>query len=89
MELGSSSAGWSILGSLRDAKPPGARFDCDLSLDVNRPLFKRNNLRFNEQTHFQRGMRLPEQMRKQIQQETGKVDRDTIMGGVPPGGSSQ
>ena len=25
-----------------------AHFDCDLSLDINRPFFKRNNLRFNK-----------------------------------------
>ena len=36
-----------------------ARFDCDLSLDVNRPFFKRNNLRFNEDTYFQRALRMP------------------------------
>ena len=28
------------------------RFDCDLSLDVDRQYFKRNNLRFNDETHF-------------------------------------
>ena len=31
-----------------------ARFDCDLSLDVDRDFFKRNNLRFNEETYFQK-----------------------------------
>ena len=36
-----------------------ARFDCDLSLDINRPFFKRNNLRFNKETYFQRALRMP------------------------------
>ena len=36
-----------------------ARFDCDLSLDINRPFFKRNNLRFNQETYFQRALRMP------------------------------
>ena len=36
-----------------------ARFDCDLSLDIDRPFFKRNNLRFNEGTYFQRALRMP------------------------------
>ena len=31
-----------------------ARFDCDLSLDINRDFFKRNNLRFNGETYFQK-----------------------------------
>ena len=35
------------------------RFDCDLSLDVNRPIFKRNNLRFNKETYFQKTMLMP------------------------------
>ena len=30
-----------------------ARFDCDLSKDVDRPAFKRNNVRFDEETYFQ------------------------------------
>ena len=32
-----------------------ARFDCDLSVDVDERKFKRNNLRFNASTYFQRG----------------------------------
>ena len=36
-----------------------ARFDCDLSLDVNRPMFKHNNLRFNDTTYFQKVLRMP------------------------------
>ena len=35
------------------------RFDCDLSLDVDRPIFKRNNLRFNKETYFQKTMLMP------------------------------
>lgn len=58
-----------------------ARFDCDLSLDVNRPLFKRNNLRFEESTYFQQRIQLPKPMRNQINRERDKVDRNTIMGG--------
>ena len=57
------------------------RFDCDLSLDVDRPLFKRNNLRFEESTYFQSGVRLPVSTRKQIDRERNKMDRNTIMGG--------
>ena len=56
-----------------------ARFDCDLSLDVDRPLFKRNNLRFEENTYFQTRVRLPDNLRRQIQRERKRTDRDTIM----------
>ena len=35
------------------------RFDCDLSLDVDRPIFKSNNLRFNKETYFQKTMLMP------------------------------
>jgi hypothetical protein len=55
-----------------------ARFDCDLSRDVNRPIFKRNNLRFNEQTYLQRAMVLGGELKKSIIEEREKVDRDTI-----------
>ncbi|MCK5172432.1 MAG: alpha-L-fucosidase, partial [Planctomycetes bacterium] len=55
-----------------------ARFDCDLSLDVDRPLFKKNNLRFGEYTYFQEKIRLPEYLRKQINAERKKVDTNTI-----------
>ena len=67
---GGSSAKHSIL----------ARFDCDLSLDVDRPTFKHNNLRFNESTYFQERVRLPDYLLKQIQQEREKVDGNTIPG---------
>ncbi|MCP4856161.1 MAG: family 43 glycosylhydrolase [Fuerstiella sp.] len=55
------------------------RFDCDLSLNVDRPVFKRNNLRFEQSTYFQPGVRLPDNMRKQIDRERDRVDRDTIL----------
>jgi hypothetical protein len=54
-----------------------ARFDCDLSRDVDRTLFKRNNLRFDERTYFQRVLLLPEYMRKRILKERNLVDKDT------------
>ena len=38
-----------------------ARFDCDLSLDIDRPFFKRNNLRFNQETYFQGALRMPKE----------------------------
>ncbi len=56
-----------------------ARFDCDLSLDVDRPLFKRNNLRFEASTYFQSRVRLPDNLRRQIERERDKVDRNTIL----------
>ena len=42
------------------------RFDCDLHLDVDRPLFKRNNLRFEEQTYSEKRIRLPDNLKKII-----------------------
>ena len=51
-----------------------ARFDCDLSRDVNRELFKRNNLRFDEHTYFQKVLRLPENLKKQFLEEQDQVD---------------
>lgn len=59
-----------------------ARFDCDLSQDIDRPLFKRNNLRFEESTYFQTRVRLPDYLRRLIDRERGKVDGNTIMGGL-------
>ncbi|GAB6165926.1 hypothetical protein JCM19992_19260 [Thermostilla marina] len=57
-----------------------ARFDCDLSLDVDRPQFKHNNLRFNEATYFQPRIALPQGMRFTIRKEQERLDKDTIMG---------
>jgi len=55
-----------------------ARFDCDLSLYVDRPMFKRNNLRFDEHTYFQPTMALSDGMRRRILKEAPQVDRDTV-----------
>ncbi len=66
---GGGSAKYSIL----------ARFDCDLSLDVNRPIFKHNNLRFDAATYFQDRVRLPDTMLNRIKRESDAVDRDTMM----------
>ena len=46
-----------------------ARFDCDLSRDVDRPFFKRNNLRFNAATYVQPGVGLPQGWRTRIDRE--------------------
>ncbi len=61
-----------------------ARFDCDLSRDVNWPYFKHNNLRFNEQTYFQRRVGLPDDWKKHILNQREKLDSDTVMGGETP-----
>jgi len=44
-----------------------ARFDCDLSLDVDRQYFKRNNLRFDDETYFQKSTVLPGYLKKQFE----------------------
>ena len=63
-----------------------ARFDCDLSRDVDRRLFKPNNLRFDEHTYFQRVLALPAHMRKTILREREKTDRDTLVGDTAKSG---
>ena len=55
-----------------------ARFDCDLSLDVDWPVFKNNNLRFSRSTHLQPRLRLPNALRRQIVAEQDRVDRDSL-----------
>jgi uncharacterized protein (UPF0276 family) len=55
-----------------------ARFDCDLSLDVDRQYFKHNNLRFNADTYFQKGVALPDNMKKQILNQQKKLDKETV-----------
>ncbi len=45
-----------------------ARFDCDLSLDVDMPIFKKNNLRFEEATYFQKNIALPKYLKRKILQ---------------------
>lgn len=57
-----------------------ARFDCDLSPEINRPQFKRNNLRVEASTYFQRRVRLSDPLRRQIERERDRVDRNIIMG---------
>jgi hypothetical protein len=59
-----------------------ARFDCDLSLDVDRPQLKRNNLRFDEATYFQRVLSLPDSMRAMILKQQSRLDTNTVMGGL-------
>jgi len=50
-----------------------ARFDCDLSRDSDVPYFKRNNLRFDEHTYFQRVLALPEYIkRRRIIESSGR-----------------
>jgi len=55
-----------------------ARFDCDLSRDVDRPAFKRNNLHFDENTYFQRQMALPAGWKQEILEQRADLDRETI-----------
>jgi len=55
-----------------------ARFDCDLSRAVNLSAFKRNNLRFDEHTYFQRVMLLAGTMKKQATKAAARLERDTI-----------
>lgn len=62
---GGGSAKYSIL----------ARFDCDLSLDVDRPLFKKNNLRFNESTYFQQRLALPQGMRQSLDRQRAGIEQ--------------
>jgi len=56
------------------------RFDCDLILDADGPPCKRNSLRFNEATHFQRGVTLPESWRQTIEHDRAAIDHDKVMG---------
>jgi hypothetical protein len=53
-----------------------ARFDCDLSRDVNRPFFKRNNIRLDENAFFQRMTALPDDLRQAIIEESSSVDKE-------------
>ncbi|MBK1876047.1 glycoside hydrolase family 117 protein [Pelagicoccus mobilis] len=54
-----------------------ARFDCDLSRKVDRPEFKRNNLRFSEETYFQKGIGLTKGQRARILKEQANLDSHT------------
>ena len=55
------------------------RFDCDLSLDVDIPILKKNNLRFNEETYFQPKVVLPRKMKREILQKQSKQDKNMIL----------
>ena len=57
-----------------------ARFDCDLSQDVDWQDFKKNNLRFQTGTHFQPRLELPAGWKMKIIEEQGTVDCETVMG---------
>ena len=52
-----------------------ARFDCDLSLDFDRPFFKKNNLRFNEVTYFQRRLAMPNGMRESLDRQQKTIEK--------------
>ena len=52
---------------MREATP-GATY-CARSLAVDRPQFKRNNLRFDEATYFQRVLALQDAMRATVPRE--------------------
>lgn len=56
-----------------------ARFDCDLSLDIDVQALKRNNLRFRKETYLQKGVGLTANMKKLILREQAKVDKETIL----------
>ena len=49
-----------------------ARFDCDLSLDTNRDFFKRNNLRFNDETYFQKSTHYNGYLKKLVERQDKK-----------------
>jgi len=53
------------------------RFDCDLSLDADRPELKRNNLRFREEVYFMERLAMPEFMKKEILSRQEEFDSDT------------
>ncbi len=53
-----------------------ARFDCNLTQDLTRDLFKQNNVRYNEQTYFQPRMALPEELKERYMATAQERDRD-------------
>tara|TARA_B110000208_G_scaffold170579_1_gene212224 strand:+ start:18010 stop:19275 length:1266 start_codon:yes stop_codon:yes gene_type:complete len=55
-----------------------ARFDCDLSLDINREKFKKNNLRLNEDTYLQKSVKLYYSLKKEILKDQKTLDKNTI-----------
>ena len=54
------------------------RFDCDLSRDVHRTEFKGSNVRYSEDTWFQRATELPDEWKARILLEQGRIDKATI-----------
>ncbi|MEM7369535.1 MAG: family 43 glycosylhydrolase [Bacteroidota bacterium] len=59
-----------------------ARFDCDLSLDVNLPIFKKNNLRFDEATYFQKVMKLSGEHKAQAVKAAETLAKETASGRI-------
>lgn len=60
-----------------------ARFDCDLSLDADLPVFKKNNLRFDENTYFQKVMRLNGIHKNQALKAAQDLATETVSGKLP------
>ena len=56
------------------------RFDCDLSLDVDRPGFKQHGVQYNEAAFLQPCMKLWGDLRRQVVEEREQVDRDCDLG---------
>ncbi len=54
------------------------RFDCDLSRDSNHREFKGSNVRYGEDTWFQRATELPAEWKERILREQGDADAPTI-----------
>lgn len=57
-----------------------ARFDCDLSLDANLAIFKKNNLRLDEQTYFQKVVRLQGAHKEQALEAAQNLSKETMSG---------
>ncbi len=55
-----------------------ARFDCDLSLDVDEPLYKHNNMRFRESFYLQDRQALSDSQKEKILANQKNVDNETI-----------
>ncbi|MGB2128978.1 MAG: glycoside hydrolase family 117 protein [Flavicella sp.] len=54
-----------------------ARFDCDLSTQVDVKAFKRNNIRFDEHTYFQKVLRLDGALKKQATAVSKRISSET------------
>ena len=55
-----------------------ARFDCDLSLDVDRQDFKKNNLRHSEEVYFQQKIQLDAAQKNRVLKEQKRLDENTV-----------